>query len=325
MQAVICTKYGEPSVLQLQTVAKPTPAPNELLIRVHAATATAAGLAGRKGRPLFVRLFSGLTKPTKNVLGSELAGEVVAVGKDVSQFGVGDQIFGTTAAALGAHAEYVALPETLAFASKPSNLNFAEAAAVVEGGLTAVNFLKNKANVQSGQKVLIYGASGAVGTAAVQVAKLFGAIVTGVCSGANVEMVKRLGADEVIDYTREDFTQNGRFYDVIFDTVGKRSFSQCKGSLTPNGIYLDCGSALTIFPMLWTSLFGRKKAIMSATYVRPASEIKKDLLYLKGLVEEGKFEAVIDRCYPLAETVAAHRYVETGRKKGNVVIMVRKA
>ncbi|MEM7111751.1 MAG: NAD(P)-dependent alcohol dehydrogenase [Chloroflexota bacterium] len=322
MQAVICTQYGAPDVLQLQTVEKPVPAPNEVLIKVRAATATTAGLAGRKGRPLFARLFSGLTKPKKNILGSELAGEVVAAGRDVTEFEIGDHIFGTTAASLGAHAEYVALSKDLALTHKPSNLNFVEAAAVVEGGLTAVHFLKNKVTIQPGQNVLINGASGAVGTAAVQIAKLFGATVTGVCSGANVDMVRRLGADEVIDYTKEDFVENGRYYDIIFDTVGKRSYSQCKESLTPNGIYLDAGSAMTLFPMLWTSLFGRKKAILATTYVRPASEIKKDLIYLKALVEADQFKPVIDRCYPLAETANAHRYVETERKKGNVIITV---
>lgn len=324
MQAVICTQYGEPDVLQLQTIKKPVPKQNEILIKVHAATATTAGLAGRKGRPLFARLFSGLTRPKKNILGSELAGEVVAIGQDVTQFKSGEHVFGTTAASLGAHAEYVALSEELALTQMPSNLNFAEAAAVVEGGLTAVHFLKNKVTIQPGQNVLIYGASGAVGTGAVQVAKLFGATVTGVCSGANVDMVRRLGANEVIDYTQEDFTKNGRCYDIIFDTVGKRPFSQCKESLTPDGIYLDAGSAATLFPMLWTSFFGRKKAILAATYVRAASDIKQDLLYLKGLIEAGKFKPVIDRCYPLAETADAHRYVETERKKGNVIIIVER-
>ena len=198
-----------------------------------------------------------------------------------------------------------------------------EAAAFIEGGLTALNFLHNSANIQRGQTILIYGASGSVGTASIQVAKHFGAAVTAVCSSANFALVKSIGADKVIDYKKEDFTKNGQQYDIIFDTVGKRSFAACKGSLTANGIYLDSGNPATILPMLWTRIFGRKKAILAATYVRSASEIKKDLVALKELIEAGKIEAVIDRSYPLEKTADAHRYVETGRKKGNVVITIR--
>ncbi len=318
MKAVICTKYGPPEVLQLQEVEKPVPKDNELLIKVHAATA--AGLAGRTGEPFFARLFSGLTKPKKNILGMELAGEIEAVGKDVNLFKEGDQVFGLTGIALGAHAEFRCLPEDAALLIKPVNMSYEESAAVVEGGLTALNFLRNKANIQSGQKVLIYGASGSVGTASVQIAKQFGAEVTGVCSSANLQLVKSLGADKVIDYTKEDFTRNGQTYDIIFDTVGKCSFSRCKGSLTQKGIYLDAAGVGTILPMVWTSMFGRKKAVLAATYLRPASEITKDLIFLKELIEAGKIQAVIDRRYPLEQTAAAHRYVETGRKKGNVVI-----
>lgn len=321
MNAIVCTKYGAPNVLQLREVEKPMPKENEVLIKVHATTATAAGLAGRTGKPAFARLFSGLTKPKNSILGVELAGEIEAVGKEVKSFQVGDQVFGMTGATTpGAYAEFKCMPEAGALAAMPTNLTFEEAAAVVEGGITALNFLKNRANVQPGQKVLIYGASGSVGTASVQVAKALGADVTGVCSGRNVGLVQSLGADHVIDYTREDFTENGQTYDVIFDTVGKRSFSQCKGSLMPRGLYLDSGNAATILPMLWTALFGRKKAVLLASYVRSASAIKKDLIALKGLVEAGKVQAVIDRLYPLAETAEAHRYVETGRKRGNVVI-----
>lgn len=323
MKAIVCTKYGTPDVLQLQEVTKPVPNDHEVLIKVHTATATAAGLAGRTGKPLFARLFSGLTKPKKNILGIELAGEIAAVGKDVTQFQEGDQVFGMTGATTpGAYAEFKCMPQDGALATKPTAMTYEEAAAVVEGGLTALNFLHNTAKIQRGQSVLIYGASGAVGTASIQVAKYLGANVTGVCSTANLEMVKSLGADAVIDYTKEDFTQNGQTYDVIFDTVGKRSFAQCKDSLTSNGIYLDAGNAATIWPMLWTSLFGRKKAILAATYVRSASAIKQDLLFLKELIQDNKIRAVIDRCYPLAQTAEAHRYVETGRKKGNVVITV---
>jgi len=321
MKAIICTKYGAPDVLQLQEVEKPMPKIYEVLIKIHATTATTAGLAGRTGKPAFARLFSGLTKPKNNILGIELAGEIEAVGKDVKLFQVGDQVFGMTGATtLGAYAEFKCMPEDGALVTMPTNMAFEEAVAVVEGGITALNFLKNRANIQHGQRVLIYGASGSVGTASVQVAKALGAEVTGVCSYRNLGLAKSLGADHIIDYTKEDFTQNGETYDVIFDTVGKRSFSQCKNSLTPKGLYLDAGNAATILPMLWTSLFGRKKAILLASYVRSASAITKDLVALKKLIEARKVQAVIDRCYPLAETAEAHRYVETGRKKGNVVI-----
>ncbi len=323
MNAIVCTRYGTPDVLHLQEVAKPNPKDNEVLVNVHAATATTAGLSARTGKPAFARLFSGLLKPKNNILGVEFAGEVAAMGKDVTAFKVGDSVFGMTGATTpGAYAEYKCMPEDGAMLHKPDNLNYNEAAAVVEGGLTAINFLHNNANVQQGHKVLIYGASGAVGTAAVQVAKNYGAEVTAVCSAANFELVRSIGADSVIDYRTEDFTKNGQQYDIIFDTVGKRSFAECKGSLTPDGIYLDSGNAATILPMLWTRFFGRKKAILVATYVRSASAIKKDLVVLKKLIEAGKIRAVIDRCYPLEKTADAHRYVETGRKKGNVVIVV---
>jgi NADPH:quinone reductase-like Zn-dependent oxidoreductase len=278
MKAIVCTKYGAPDVLQLQEVEKPVPKDNEVLVKVHAATATAAGLAGRKGKPFFARFFSGLTKPKKNILGSELAGAIEAVGKDVKLFKEGDQVFGTTGIALGAHAEFRCMPEDGALVTKPANMTYEESVAVVEGALTALPFLRDKANIQSGQKVLIYGASGSVGTASIQVAKYFGAEVTGVCSTANLELVKSLGADMVIDYTNEDFTKNGQTYDIIFDTVGKSSFSLCKGSLKQKGVYLDAAGMATIFPMLWTSVFGSKKAIIAATGLRPASEMTKDLI-----------------------------------------------
>ena len=322
MKAIVCTKYGPPEVLQLQEVEKPVPKDNEVLIKVHAATATTSGLSGRKGEPFFARLFTGLTKPKKNILGIELAGEIEAVGKDVKLFKIGDQIFGHTGLAFGAYAEFICLPEDAALVIKPTNMTYEESVAVVEGGLTALHFFRDKGNIQSGYKVLINGASGSVGTASIQVAKYFGAEVTGVCSTTNLEMVKSLGADHVIDYTQEDFTKSGATYDVIFDTVGKSSFSRCKGSLKQKGVYLDAGGAATIFPMLWTSMFGSKKAIIKATYVRPPKKIKKDLIFLKELMETGKIQSVIDRRYPLEQTADAHRYVEKGHKKGNVVITV---
>lgn len=320
MKAVICTEYGPPEVLELRDVAKPVPKDDEVLVKIHAATATAAGLLGRKGEPLFSRLFIGLTKPRKKIHGIELAGEIVDIGKDVTSFEGGEQVFGHAGLGLGAYAEYICLPQDAALLPKPSNMTYEEAAAIIEGGLTALHFFRAKGKLEPGQKVLINGASGSVGTASVQLAKHFGTDVTGVCSTTNVELVKSLGADKVIDYTKEDFTQNARAYDVIFDTVGKSSFSRCRGALKQNGVFLDSGNVATIFPMLWTSLFSRKKAVLKTTYTRSAAALAKDLTKLKELVEAGKIKAVIDRCYPLEETAEAHRYVETGRKRGNVVI-----
>ena len=323
MKAIICTQYGSPDVLQLQQIDKPVPGEKEVLVKIHAATATTTGLGARTGRPVIVRLFSGLTKPKNNILGVEFAGEIAAVGKDVTAFKVGDPVFGMTGAMTpGAYAEFKCMPEDGAMLPKPDKMSYAEAAAIVEGGLTALNFLHNKANIQQGQKALIYGASGSVGTASVQIAKYFGADVTAVCSSANFELLQSIGADSLIDYRTDDFTKNGQQYDIIFDTLGKRPFRACKGSLTANGIYLNSGNAATLFPMLWTRFFGQKKAILAATYVRSASEIRKDLVLLKKLIEADKIHAVIDRSYPLEKTGDAHRYVETGRKKGNVVISI---
>jgi len=321
MKAIVCTEYGSPDVFQLEQVDKPLPRSNEVLIRVHAATATTAGLSARTGKPVFARLFSGLTKPKRTILGVEFAGEVVAVGDEVKEYKLGDSVFGMTGATTpGAYAEYLCMPESGAILRKPDHVRYEDAAALVEGGLTAINFLRNNATIKQGQKVLIYGASGSVGTASIQVAKDSGAEVTAVCSAASFDMVKSIGADHVIDYRTEDFTKNGQLYDVIFDTVGKRSFAACKGSLKPDGLYLDAGNPATILSMLWTKVFGRKKAILVATYVRSTSKLKKDLVELKALIDTGKIKAVIDRHYPLEKIADAHRYVETGRKKGNVVI-----
>ena len=321
MKAAVCTRYGPPEVIQLREVPRPEPAVNEVRVRVVAAAATTASLAGRRGEPRFTRLFMGLTQPKKNILGQEIAGEIEAVGKDVTRFKPGDQIFGNTQMRMGAFAEFVCLPEDAAITKKPDNLSFEESVAIIEGPLTAVNFLR-RGQLQAGQRILINGASGAVGSATVQVAKQLGAIVTGVCSAANFEMVRALGADAVIDYTREDFTQNGQTYDVIFNTVGKRSFAECRNSLTPSGVYLDAAGIATMAPMLWTALFGRKKAIIAATYVRPARELLTDLEQVKVMAEAGQIWPIIDRCYALAQTAEAHTYVETERKKGNVVITI---
>jgi NADPH:quinone reductase-like Zn-dependent oxidoreductase len=264
--------------------------------------------------------FNGFLKPRNPILGQELAGEIEAIGRDVTRFKPGDQVFGFDM--FGAYAEYKCMPENGALAIKPVNLSYEEAASVPNGALTALPFLRDKGNTQSGQTVLIYGASGSVGAAAVQLARHYGAKVTGVCSTPHLEWVKSLGADQVIDYTQEDFTENGKTYDIIFDTVGKRSFSECKGSLTDEGIFLTTVPTPGIMLQgLWPAKSGKKVGFVAAG-LRPAHEKIKDLVFLTELIEAGKIKPVIDRCYPLAQMAEAHRYVEQGHKKGNVVITV---
>ena len=317
MKAIVYTKFGSPDVLELKKVAKPAPKDNEVLIKI-VATTVAAEDPGIRAQPGL----NGFLKPKKSILGFYLAGEVEAVGKDVKRFKKSDKVYGNTGLGLlGTYAEYISMPEDGALAMKPANITYEEAAALPNGALTALPFLRDKGNIQSGQKVLINGASGAVGTIAVQLAKYFGADVTGVCSTTNLEMVKSLGADKVIDYTKEDFTKNGQTYDIIFDTVGKSPFSRCKGSLTENGIYLTTvPSPATMFQMLWTSMTGGRKVGIAATGLRPSTEKTKELIFLNGLIETGKIKAVIDRSYPLEQIAEAHKYVEAGHKKGNVVI-----
>jgi NADPH:quinone reductase-like Zn-dependent oxidoreductase len=321
MKAIVYHEYGSPDVLRLEEVERPTAKENEVLIRVHAAAISTAETIGRKGDPFIARLATGLIGPKKTVLGSEFSGEIEAIGKDVKRFSVGDQVFASSGASLGAHAEYICLPEDGAMATKPVNVTYEEAAAVSAGGLTALPFLRDKGMIERGQTVLINGASGAVGTSAVQLAKYFGAVVTGVCSTTNVELVRSLGADEVIDYTREDFTGTDETYDIIFDAVGKSSFSRCRGAVKPGGIYLTTVPTPAIaWQMLWTSKVGGKRAVFAATGLRPAKEKAKDLLFLKELCEAGALKPVIDRRYPMEQAADAHRYVETGHKKGHVVI-----
>ncbi len=317
MKAIVYTKFGTPDVLRLEEVAKPTLKDNEVLIRIAAATVAVEdpGIRARPG-------LNGFLKPKKAILGFYLAGEVEAVGKDVKRFKKSDQVYGNTGLGLlGAYAEYICMPEDGAIVMKPSNITLEEAAALPNGALTALPFLRDQGKIQSGQKVLINGASGAVGSIAVQLAKYFGAEVTGVCSTSNLEMVKSFGADRVIDYTKEDFTKNGQAYDIIFDTVGKSPFSSCKGSLTENGVYVTTvPSPAAMLQMVWTSKMGGKKVKIAATGLRPASEKTKELIFLNGLIETGKIKAVIDRSYPLEQMAEAHKYVEAGHKKGNVVI-----
>ena len=315
MKAIVYTKFGPPEVLQLQEVEKPSPKKNEVLIKIHATTVVKEDPDMRASPG-----FNGFLKPRNPILGQELAGEIESIGKDVTRFKPGDQVFGFDM--FGAYAEYKCMPENGALAIKPANMSYEEAVSVPNGALTALPFLRDKGNIQSGQSVLIYGASGSVGTAAVQLAKYYETTVTGVCSTANLELVKSLGADQVIDYTREDFTNNGQTYDIIYDTVGKRTFAECKGSLTDDGTYLTTVPTPGIMlKALWPAKSGKKVKFMAAG-LRSASKKVKDLDFLRKLIEAEKFKAVIDRHYPLEEIAEAHRYVEKGHKKGNVVINV---
>ena len=315
MKAIVYTKFGPPEVLHLQEVETPAPKANEVLIKIYATTVVKEDPDLRRSPG-----FNGFLKPRHPILGQELAGEVEAVGSAVTRFKPGDQVYGIDM--FGAYAEYKCMPENGALAIKPANLSYEEAASVPNGALTALPFLRDKGRIQSGQTTLIYGASGSVGAAAVQLARYYGAEVTAVCSAANLEWVKSLGADQVIDYTREDFTENGKTYEVIFDTVGKCSFSGCKSSLTEKGLFLTTVPTPAIMFQALSTARGGKQVKFTAAGLRPAREKIKDLTFLTELIEAGKMKVVIDRCYPLEQIAEAHRYVEQGHKKGNVVITV---
>ena len=320
MKAIVCTKYGPPEVLQLKEVEKPAPKDNEVLIRVFTVVVATEDPLQRKGKPYFARVFLGFTKPKKPILGTEFAGKIEAAGKDVKLFKEGDRVFGSTGANFGCYAEYVCMPEEGLLSIKPSNITNEEASPVCSA-LTAWNFLRAMANIQSGQRILINGASGSVGSAAVQIAKEFGAEVTGVCSTPNLELVKSLGADSVIDYTKEDFTKNGQIYDIIFDVAGKSTFSRCKGSIKQRGIYLNPVLTLSILlQMFWTNLFNSKKVKFTATGLSPLQDRLTFLEEVIKLFEAGKLKTIIHRSYQLEQITEAHNYVEKGHKKGNVVI-----
>ena len=324
MKAILHTKYGSPDELQIKEVEKPVPRNNEVLIRIYATTVTTTDCNARnftfvpKSFRFPARMYFGFRKPKIKILGVDLAGEIEAVGKDVKLFKEGDQVFGSPGVRFGAHAEYICMPEEGVLAMKPPNMTYEEAAAISLAGNTALFFIRDLGKIQAGQKILIHGASGAIGTYAVQLAKYYGAEVTGVCSATNAEMVKSLGADKVIDYTKEDFTKSDETYDVIFDVVGKITFSQCKNSLKQNGIYLENLLELQdMLKMMWTSIIGGKK-IKGGVSI----ESVENLNFFLELIESGKLKPVIDRSYPLEKTAEAFRYVEEGHKKGNVIITV---
>lgn len=320
MKAIICNNYGSSEVFKYVETDMPSPGTKEVLVSNYASTVTAADIMMRKGKPLIGRLYLGLKKPKMPILGFEFAGEVVAVGKEVSLFKVGEKVFGGTTK-LGCYAEYVCVNENEIITTMPGNISYEEATPVSGSAITVLNFLKGKATIRQNDKVLINGASGGLGTYAIQYAKHIGAEVTGVCSTANIELVKSLDADKVIDYTINDFTKSGEKYDIIFDTVGKRSFSECKKSLAENGIYLSPVINFQLFMQsLFTAISGGKKAKFSFTGMQPVNIRLNYFKELKELMETGQIKTVLDNHYPLSQVAVAHEYVEKGHKKGNVVI-----
>ena len=317
MKAIELTKYGAPEYLQMKEVEKPSPKDNEILIKIHATSVSSGDARMRRADPFIIRLIFGFKRPRKPVLGVVVAGEIEAIGKTVSNYEIGDQVFGSSGMSFGAHAEYVSVREDAVLALKPSNMTYEEAAAIPFGATASLHFLRI-ANIQQGQKVLIYGASGALGTMAVQLAKNYGAELTAVCSTSNVELMKSLGADEVIDYTKEDFTKNGKNYDVIFDTIGKSPFRKSLRSLNKDGHLLLANAGIsTMIGGAITSIFISKKIVSGVI-----KETVEDMNFFKHLIEKGKLKAVIDRIYTLKQIVEAHTYVDMGHKKGNVVIAI---
>jgi NADPH:quinone reductase-like Zn-dependent oxidoreductase len=321
MRAVVHTKYGSPDVLQLRDVERPTPKPDEVLIRVVSSTVNRTDCGCRSGKPFMVRYFTGLRRPRRPTLGSEVAGVVEAIGGDVTEFAVGDEVFGVDQTHFGTHAEYVSMRESGPLASKPANMTFDEAAAVCDGVILALMLLR-KANPQPGQRVLIYGASGSIGTAAVQLAKQLNVHITAVCGTPNIELVRSLGADEVIDFLSDDFTKQGKTYDVVIDAVGKEKFRRVRRALNQRGAMVETDLGF-MWQNVWLAVFtkfGIRKKLLFPIPDYPKS--KPDIVYLKELIEGGKYRAVIDRRYPLEDIVEATRYVESEQKVGNVIINV---
>jgi NADPH:quinone reductase-like Zn-dependent oxidoreductase len=328
MRAVVYDRYGDPGVLRLEEVEQPTPRDDEVLVRIHATTVNRTDCGIRGGENFITRLgysvvttgspFKALRHPKQRILGTELAGDVAEVGTAVTRFAVGDRVFGVNAGAFGAQAEFLYMRESAPLARMPDGISFEDAAAVCDGAILALGCLR-KVGLHAGQHILIYGASGSIGTAGVQLARnSFEAHVTAVCSTRNVELVRSLGADEVIDYTREDFTRNGETYDVIFDAVGKHAFRRCRNSLKPGGVYISTDGWENLFWVVWTARIGDKRVMTDV----PPHYQQQDIVFLGELIEAGKYRAVIDRCYPMEQVVEATTYVETERKTGNVVLMV---
>jgi NADPH:quinone reductase-like Zn-dependent oxidoreductase len=323
MKAIEYYNYGSPEVLKLIEVEKPEPRENEVLIKIFASTVTSTESAFRQGNPFVTRLFTGLRKPKLNRLGEIISGEVVAVGNKIKTFQKGDKIFGTAGPKFGANAEFICLPENGVIAKMDDTFSYKEAAASVDGFLTAMPFLRDTGKIKKGQKILIYGASGSVGSSAIQIAKYFETEVTAVCSSSNLELVKSLGADKVIDYTKENYSESQETYDIIFDAVGKTTFSESKKVLKPNGVFLEAGIDMTVmFQVLKTSILGGKKARVAATGLRAPAERNKDLQILKELLSKGIFKSVIDKTYSFEDISVAHAYVDTGRKRGSVIIEI---
>ncbi|MEM6261923.1 MAG: NAD(P)-dependent alcohol dehydrogenase [Bacteroidota bacterium] len=323
MKAIVLTRYGSPANLQLQEVDRPQPKPNEILVKVQASAVTTADTMMRRADPPIARLFLGFSRPRNNIMGTGFSGTVVRTGDAVTQFVAGDEVFGETSVNFGANAEYIAIEEEAVVLHKPESVSHEVAATLSDGPMTSYNFLMEIGKLQAGHRVLVNGASGSLGTAAVQIAKHYGAQVTGVTGTGNVKMVRSLGADEVIDYRITDFTQNGQQYDLIYDTVGTLSFGQVKNSLTASGTYLSPVLGLgLLMDMIWTSLFGKKRAKFSATGMLSPKVLRGFLNHLISLVETGELKSVIDKRYSLAQTPEGHRYIETGHKKGNVVVVM---
>jgi NADPH:quinone reductase-like Zn-dependent oxidoreductase len=319
MKAAVCRRYGSPDVVTVSEMPVPRPRDDEILVRVRAATVGVVDGLARSGSPFYARVQFGPLRPRFPVLGSDFAGVVESVGRSVTRFGVGERVFGTVAPRFGAHAEYVCLPSSGAVAPMPAGVSFAEAAALADA--TALCFLRDKAGLRAGQTVLINGASGAVGAAAVQLARHFGASVTGVCSGPHTGLVRKLGAESVIDYTRTDFTRAGRRYDVIFDVAGKSSFLRCRGVLRPGGVYLTTApSPAIMIQMPWTARFGARRAVVAFAGLRAAASKREDLLVLRDLVSKSALTAVIGARYSLERIAEAHARVDAGHKKGNIVV-----